>query len=305
MVRERMSRSLHFALGCVGVFAGCAPPALPPPEELLRRISYIVLNPEISCERLRDDFDLIGLPITNNPAEAGMRYEEYWVPAPDGETLRVWYLPVSDPRGAVVISPGNTGPMSCYLFTGRILTEGSWDVVIYDYEGFGGSTGEALLRPLRDDLSTVVAWTRATTGFPQVTLFGMSLGSIPAVAVAVAQPNDVNAVVLDSPIALAAEIERFDVFVFGQSAEIIAALEPWMDSERVIAGLRQPLLVFLHELDFVAPPETVVALYDAAGGPKQLVRFPELAHARGQFARTDEYRGHLLDFLNAARGVQD
>lgn len=264
-----------------------------------------MLNPEISCEQLRDDFDLVGLPITDDPAEAGMRYEEYWVPAPDGETLRVWYLPVENPHGVVVISPGNTGPMSCYLFTGRILTEGSWDVVIYDYEGFGGSTGEALLRTLRDDLSTVVAWTRATTGFPQVTLFGMSLGSIPAVAVAVGQPSDVNAVVLDSPIALATEIERFDVFVYGQSEEVIAALEPWMDSENSIADLHQPLLVFLHELDSVAPPEAVDALFNAAGGPKQLVRFPELHHARGQFVRTDEYRRHLVDFLNSVWGVRE
>lgn len=304
-VRRHPKYAGWLVAGGLGVVCACAPPALPPPEELLRRISYLVLNPEISCEQLRDDFQLDGLPINDTPAEAGLRYEEYWVPASDGETLRIWYLPVERPQGVVIVSPGNTGPMSCYLFTTQMLTAEGWDVVIYDYEGFGGSSGEALLRPLRDDLSTVVAWTRAMTGFPQVTLFGMSLGAIPTVAVAVAQPNDVNGVALDSPIALAREFERFDVLVFGRSEELISALDPWMDSERVMAGLQQPLLVFLHELDFVTPPEDVEALYFAAAGPKQLVRFPELHHARGQFVRTDEYRGHLVDFLNAVWGVQE
>jgi fermentation-respiration switch protein FrsA (DUF1100 family) len=62
--------------------------------------------------------------------------------------------------------------------------------------------------------------------------------------------------------------------------------------------MRQPLLVFLHELDSVTPPETVEKLYALAAGPKQLVRFPELDHARAPFFRTDDFVSALDAFLS-------
>jgi pimeloyl-ACP methyl ester carboxylesterase len=275
---------------------GCPRPTLTT-AELIQKLSYAVLEPDVTCAQLRDDLGLVGLPLANTPADVGMPYEEHWVTASAGALLRVWYLPVENHNGLVIISPGNTGSMPCYLFTAQLLHEGSYTVVMYDYEGFGGSSGELSLLALRPDLEAVTDWARAYSGFPAVTLFGMSLGSIPSIAVAVDRPTEVNGVVLDSPIGLATQIERFSFLIDGRSDELIAILEPWLLSEATITTMQQPLLVYLHEQDVVTPPEAVQFLYDRAAGPKELVRFPELGHARGQFMRTEEYRAHLLAFL--------
>jgi hypothetical protein len=272
-------------------------PPLPPPEEILKALSYTVLQPETTCAELRQDFGLTSLPLADNPGDLSMDYQEAQIPAPDGESLRVWYMPVAEPRGLVVVSCGNTGPMACYLGTAVLLTHDGYSVVIYDYEGFGGSTGTADLLTLKPDLEAVVDWALAQTGSTKVSLFGMSLGSIPTVAVAINRPEVVNAVVVDSPVALGLEIERFGFLVRGRSQEIIAVLDPWLITENIINQMLQPTLVFMDSQDPVTPPDFVAVLVSRAGSQVELVDFEGLGHAAGQFLRTEEYNTHLEEFL--------
>lgn len=290
-----------------GLISGCIPPPLPPANEILAGLSYAIFQPETSCEELRDDFGLAGLPVANDPGEVGIDFEQVRLPMPDGESLRVWYMPAEDPRGLVIVSPGNTGSMACYLFTVRLLHNAGYSAVLYDYEGFGGSSGVPAIDTTRDNLAAVLDWALAYSGAEHVTLFGMSLGSIPSVAVAIEQPDVVNGLVLDSPVALGTEIERFRRLIRGRSDEVIGVLRqvaPWLLLEDTIEQLDQPLLVYLHGQDLVTPPETVELLYDLAPGPKQLVRFDDLGHAGGQFLRTTEYTYYLETFL-ADLGVTD
>jgi len=280
---------------------GCTPP-LPEPSEILRGLSRTILQPNVSCAELREAFGLDELPLVDTPDEIGIGYEELHIDTASGEKLRVWYMSVDDSPGTVVVSPGNTGPMSCYLFTGYLLVQCGWSVVMYDYEGFGGSTGVPALTRLRDDLDSVVNWTLQRTGQEQVVLFGMSLGSIPSVAVATQRPREVSGVILDSPVALATEIERFNFLIRGRAAEVIgsiAQLAPWLLTELTVGHLRQPVLIFLHEYDLVSPPATVRILFEQAVGPKELVVFEGLDHAAGQFERTEQYQARLAAFLDS------
>lgn len=283
---------------CVVSLMGCVPPPLPPPEKIAAALSYAVLQPEATCEELRDDFELYDLAVADSPDDLGLQYTEYLVSAANGEHLRVWHIPAQDSRGTVVISPGNSGPMACYLFTALLLTDGGWSVVMYDYEGFGGSTGQASLLTMRWDLETVVDWARAQIGVEQVSLFGMSLGSIPTVAVAVDRPDAINAIVLDSPVALGQQIERFGWVVRGRVQEVIALLDAWLITERIISGMSQPALVFTHANDFITPSDMAAIMLSNAVAPVEIVEFEELGHAEGQFLQTEAYAARLYAFLN-------
>jgi pimeloyl-ACP methyl ester carboxylesterase len=277
---------------------GCPPPPPPPtPDEIIAALSYAVLQPETTCEELRQDFGLEDLPVVDNPGEVGIAYQEFQVPARDGEVLRVWYMPVDDSQGTVVVSPGNSGSMACYLFTSRLLTADGYSVVTYDYEGFGGSSGTASLLTLRDDLEAVIDWTVAQTGTAHLTLFGMSLGTVPTVAAAVDYPEVVNGVILDSPVSIDREVERFAYLIHGKSAQIIAVLEPWLLTDSVISAMVQPGLVFLHSDDNITPPSTVQVMLQNASPAVQVVEFEGLGHAAGQFLRTEEYNADLVAFL--------
>lgn len=296
---------VQYRYRCIFVIAGatsllinsCAPPPLPPSDEVLGLLSHIILRPEGTCEELRAAFDLEHLPLADYPSQAGLDYEEHLVPTEAGLSLRVWHLPAEASRGMVIVSPGAVASMSCYLFTAKLLVDNGWSVVIYEYEGFGGSGGAASLVTLESDLRAVLDWTRAHTGAERVTLAGISLGCIPSVAVAVAQPDAVNAVILDSPVALGLEIRAFRVLLGARTEEIIALLDPSLVTAEIIADMPQPLLIFLHELDEITHPAAVELVYERAAGPKEMVRFPDLAHARGQYLRTEDYMAHVEAFL--------
>ncbi len=266
-------------------------------SEVIAGLSNLILQPTNTCEQLRERFQVQYLPVVDTPAEVGLEYEEYRLPVDDVITLRLWYLPADLDRGVVVYSMGTAGPMACYLYSADLLTKNGWSVVMYEYEGFGYSDGTPSLSTLARDLLAAVEWTQAFTGRPQVTLMGISLGTIPSVAVAVDDPDAINGVILDSPIALRTQIERFGVLVAGQVQQVLERLDPDLVSEDKIEQLYQPLLVFSHGLDIIATPDSVEMLYERAPGPKTIVRFPQIPHASSQFFATDVYLYYLDTFL--------
>lgn len=283
---------------------GCVPPPLPSPDEVAASLSDAVLHPERTCEELRAEFDVEHLPAPSTPADIHLPYTEDWLELSTGERIRLWHLPVDDSHGTVIYSIGAVGEMACYLLPGLMLTQSGYSMVIYEYAGFGESTGAPTLKSLEPTLHAVVNWTLENTDADEVSLMGLSLGSIPAIAVAIDRPDDVNAVILDSPVAMGRELDRFNFFLGGRAREITRLLSPELVSEDIIAEMKQPLLMYMHEEDFVTPPETIRLLYDLAGGPKELVRFAELDHGRGQFVHAPEYKTALIRFLDEIWGIE-
>lgn len=273
---------------------GCG---VPSSEQVVSALSAVVLQPERSCADLRVDFGLEFLPVVANPGEIGLTYEEHYEQAPNGNLFRIWYLPSRDDLGVVVLSPGIVGEIACYLVLALILVENGWTVVMYDYEGFGGSEGVASLDTIIGDLDVALDWTLARTGRPQVTLVGQSIGSAPSIAVAVRRPQDVNAVILDSPVATVTLSERLNGLAPGLGSYLLSAFDPELASETLITQMTTPLLVFMHEADTITPPDTVEYLFSLAPGPKQIVRFPGLNHFRGVFLATEVYTYYLQSFL--------
>ncbi|MCK4342893.1 MAG: alpha/beta fold hydrolase [Phycisphaerae bacterium] len=298
MHRAKATRILGLLVATSLIATSCTLPPPPTPEDILDMLSYAVLVPERTCAELREEFGVEHLPLVDYPDELGLEFEEDFVQTTRGESLRVWYIPAESERGVVVISPGAVGSMPCYLFVALLLHEQGWSAVMYEYQGFGQSTGIPNLDSLRPDLAAVLDWTQARTGAEEVSLFGLSLGSIPSVALAVERPDTVNAVVLDSPVALREELQRFDFFLAGQSELVIRLLDPSLITEELIDRMQQPLLVFLHEEDYVTPPAAVELLFELAPGPKELVRFTGLEHAQAQFFDTEVYVEHMDSFLS-------
>ncbi|MCG3127489.1 MAG: hypothetical protein CHACPFDD_02349 [Phycisphaerae bacterium] len=276
---------------------GCAPQPLPGPEEINDVLSGILLDPAKSCERLRDDFRLYFLTTVDTPDQAGLDYLTHWVLKPDGTVLQVWYLPANLDRGTIVLSNGAAGNKACYLFVARLFVYNGWSVFTYDYQGFGESEGQASLASMPDDLNTVVDWARRLTGRDKVTLAGISIGSIPSIAVAAARPDAVNGLILDSPVALDAELDRFNAIIGGQANEVVRRLDPTLISDAVIRNVTQPILILASQRDFLTPPTTVQRLADRAAGPVSLVRFDGIDHALGPYLRTAEYVFQIENFL--------
>ncbi|MBI5863180.1 MAG: alpha/beta fold hydrolase [Planctomycetes bacterium] len=261
-------------------------------------LNLVVFNPQVGCEELQKRFDVENLTLVDQPSEAGMEYEEAYITTLDGNRLRTWYLPSRLDRGLVVFSMGAVGSMPCYLYPIRILIANGWSVVLYDYRGFGGSSGVPDVSALAPDLGVVMDWSLQRTGREKATLMGVSLGTIPSVSIAVERPDVVNGIVLDSPVVLSMEGVRFAPLLGSWADQVGAFMPVELLSEQLIGNVAAPTLFFEHGDDKLTPPSMVGLLYSLAREPKRLVTFDGLGHARGVYHDTDRYAIALEAFLS-------
>ncbi|SHJ41994.1 Serine aminopeptidase, S33 [Reichenbachiella agariperforans] len=74
------------------------------------------------------------------PQDHRMKYESIKIPTPDGAILQAWYFPSSRGNQLMVISHDGVENMAAYLERVRIFVNYGFNVVTYDYRGFGGSS---------------------------------------------------------------------------------------------------------------------------------------------------------------------
>jgi hypothetical protein len=196
--------------------------------------------------------------------------------------------------------------MACFLFVAQLLRFDGWSVVLYEYQGFGGSTGTPNITGLYTDLEAVMDWTLARTGLPQVTLMGVSIGTVPAVAHAANRPDLVNALILDAPIALEHEVERFEFLLGGDPAPYLALLDARLLMTKELPRVTQPLLAFTYGQDEYLTSRVYFAdMATTCPCAWTIVRFEELPHARAPYLATAKYFYAVDQFLASVWEGQD
>lgn len=311
----RTTRRLHPAAGAgmevvlvgLAVLSGCvpSPPPIPAPansKAVDKVLSTLLLDPNVTCEELRRSFRLEYLPIVDDPGQIGLDFDERFITVNPTVNLRVWDIHAGLDRGTVIFSMGAVGTLPCYLFTAKLLADNGWSVVMYEYRGFGLSSGEPDLSTMEDDLNAVLDWTLATHRRARVTLMGLSIGTVPTVAVAVRRPQQINGVILDSPVALGELLRRYAFILRDQTDTFINLAATDLLSERIIDELQAPLLVLAGQRDGLTTFDTIQRLFDRADEPKTLVAFPGVGHARARFDDTGRFTSEVEKFLS---GVWD
>ncbi len=109
------------------------------------------------------------------PQALGLAYEPLEIHV-DGRTLKSFYVPADGP--ALLIFHGNGEAISGWVDAIRILHDAGIAAMVFDYSGFGNSTGEPTLAHFHDD--GIAAWHAFRTRVPAATracAYGFSLGS--------------------------------------------------------------------------------------------------------------------------------
>lgn len=76
------------------------------------------------------------------PHDVKLPYEAVFFPTSDGVEIAAWFVPAEKSRGVVLICHGNGGNISHRLPLIKMLNELSLSCLIFDYRGFGRSTGK-------------------------------------------------------------------------------------------------------------------------------------------------------------------
>jgi len=213
--------------------------------------------------------------IEQTPGRAGLAYRELALETEDGERLHGWRLDArSPPIGHLLVCHGNGGNVGDRVLFAALLTATGFDVVLFDYRGYGRSTGRPSEQGTYRDARAALACLLAQPGVDasRVLFLGESLGGAVALDLALAYPP-AGLVLLSAFTGIRAMARLHYPYI---PAALVPDAYP---SLRRIGDLRAPLLVVHGEGDEIVPIAHARELFEAAPQPKHLVIFPGVGHA--------------------------
>ena len=220
-----------------------------------------------------------------------------------GEKLYGYMLrqPGSAPRLTVIFSHGKGGNLARdkEWQHAEMIWQSGFDVLTYDYRGFGRSTGTS------EDETTLAADAQAALAFvlahPGVSLgrvvsYGQSLGSAPAIALAAATAG-MRALIVESGFSNGqAMLESADPLGF----PVLWLLKEPMLNATKIATVTAPVLIVHGEDDVQIPVSQGQDLFAAVRSTKQLRLVPRAGHDDVQkVLGLTTYSALLRTFTNA------
>ncbi len=112
------------------------------------------------------------------PDQVGLTASEVHFVNVGGHRLRAWFFPVKNAGQSVLFCMGNTGNISLMLPYAKILQQGGFDVLLFDYQGFGESEGVPSVSALLTDCLAAFDFLQVhTQRAPEdIGVFGVSLG---------------------------------------------------------------------------------------------------------------------------------
>ena len=225
--------------------------------------------------------------IIETPDRAGLEYRDLGLEADDGERLHGWWIRArTDSLGQMLLCHGNAGNVGDRVVHAALLTATGFDVLLFDYRGYGRSTGQPSEEGTYRDARAALSCLLEQPGVDPARIFylGESLGGTVALDLALERPP--AGLVLLSAFTGVRELGRLH-YPF-----IPVALVPdAYPTLRRIHELHAPLLVLHGDRDDIVPLSQGRALFEAAPGPKRMHVFPGLGHndlvplAGAEFAR--------------------
>lgn len=213
----------------------------------------------------------------------------------DGATITAWYFPNENARYTILHSHGNGEDMGDLRGIYLSLCTAGFNVLAYDYHGYGTSGG----RPseanayLAIDAAYAYLTEELQVSPERIIVLGRSVGGGPSVDLATRQP--VAALVLES------------AFVSAFRTAIRLPLLPWDKFENLkkLPAVRCPILVVHGESDWIVPAWHGHRLYAAAPGTKQCLWVPQAGHNDLFFVAGDQYLQKLQDFAAGLESPDD
>ena len=239
------------------------------------------------------------------PDQIGLDYREVEFRAADGVRLHGWFLPASAPRrGSVLFLHGNAQNISTHIASVVWLPAEGFDVLLFDYRGYGRSDGRPSLDGLHLDFEAALATLLASPDVDpeRVVVLGQSLGAAVAITALATSPqrHKVRALVVEGAFTSYRALAREKLAGFWLTWPLHAPLSLAFDDRyRPIDAIAElapmPVLIIHGGADRIVPPDHALALYEAAREPKQLWLVPDAGHI--QALTTPANRTALVEYL--------
>jgi uncharacterized protein len=218
---------------------------------------------------------LLYFPAGALAAEPRVPFADVEIATDDDERLHGWWVPATRaPRlGHVLLLHGNAGNIGDRVPHVELLAGAGFDVLAFDYRGYGRSTGRPGEQGTYLDARAALGVMRRQDGVDpaRVIFVGESLGG--AIALELALASAPAGLVLQSTFTSIRDMARRHYPFIPR-----AAVPDAYPSLRLVQRLRAPLLVLHGDRDEIVPLMYGQALFDAAPEPKALHVLSGVAH---------------------------
>jgi len=215
--------------------------------------------------------------LRTTPTQAGLpQAEEVVLDTADGERVIVWHIAPRGDQPVVLYFHGNGGALRYRADRFRALTQDGTGLVALSYRGYAGSSGRPSEDGLIADARAAYAFAMQRYPMARLVLWGESLGTGVAVAIAAekAAAKKVARLVLEAPFASAVSVAA-SVYPF---VPVRLLMKDQFRSDLRIRNVTAPVLIVHGDRDTVIPIESGERLYALAEDPKRFLRVPGAGH---------------------------
>lgn len=230
--------------------------------------------------------------LESDPSSAGLTFEDFEVEVEPGVLIHGWIVE-KDPQAPWILHfHGNAGNISHRIDFLRLYHELGFNGVVFDYRGYGKSTGTPTEAGLVADGLAVVKYLQEQREVDPKTLiyWGESLGG--GVAAAVSVKRAPRALILKSTFTSVPDMGA-DVYPF-LPVRFLSTTK--FDTKEVIGTFLFPKLVAHGQADTVIPFHHGQRLYQTASEPKVFVQLSG-DHNTSPLGLGDEFQQTVKDFV--------
>ena len=227
----------------------------------------------------------------------------------DGEKIHAWLIEADQKpsKGTILFFHGNAENLTAHYAQLSWLPAQGYSYLIFDYPGYGRSSGEASQGGTVKAGQAALKWAHEYDARPLI-IFGQSLGGAIAQKVVVDElkkpkPIPIKGIVLESTFNSYQRIAggklalSWVTWIFQPLAYIFVS-DRWQ-AEGLDKISPIPVLVILGQKDTTVEPINGERLFEKLKEPKQIWRIPEGQHTDVFWAHGRKYRQPFIDWLTA------
>ncbi len=201
------------------------------------------------------------------PAAAGLpEAEEHVLTTADGEKVIVWHVPAKPGYPVVLFFHGNGDFLAGRVRRFKAVTSDGTGLVALSFRGYAGSTGSPSEQGLMQDAEAAYAFTNARYEPSRIVVWGFSLGT--GVAVAIAAEHPLRQLILEAPYTSTVDVASSLLRI----VPVSLLMRDQFHSDRRIDRVTVPLLIMHGDNDPAINISFGERLFALANEPKQFVR---------------------------------
>lgn len=219
-------------------------------------------------------------------------FDDIYIEGRNNGKLHGMLIKTEKPKGVIVYLHGNTGSLFKWAVLAEELTHYGYDVLPFDYRGYGKSSGKRSEEIMHEDAQKFYAVAKEKYGENNVVIYGRSLGS--GFATKLAANNNPRKLILETPYDNFKNVADFH-FPFIPSKLL---LKYEFQNDIHIKDVNCPILILHGTRDRIIPFKLAINLYEQIeeGIENHLVTIPRGRH--NNLASFALFREKITEFIN-------